>query len=130
MKWTEHQAFRFLVAGGANTIFGYGMYLLFNLMLDYRVSYTLSFVIGIFVSFVLNSLYVFRQPLRWGRLVVYPTVYLIQYIVGVACVWIFVGVFHQSEVFAPIPAIVISLPLTYVATRFIIKGKPNVATKH
>ena len=126
MKWFERQGTRFLVAGAANTAIGYGLYLLFNLVVDYRVAYSLSFALGIVISFVLNSVYVFRQPLRWARLIVYPAVYLLQYVVGLGCIWVFVDVMHQSEALAPFLAVAVSLPLTYVATRHILKGKPRV----
>ena len=68
MKWFERQGTRFLIAGAANTAIGYALYLLFNLLVDYRIAYSLSFALGIVISFVLNSVYVFRQPLRWARL--------------------------------------------------------------
>ena len=130
MKWFDRHGVRFLVAGAANTLVGYALYLLFNLAFDYRVAYTLSFAIGIVISFVLNSLYVFRQPLRWKRLIVYPAVYLLQYVVGLGCVWLFVDVMHQSELLAPFLAVAVSLPLTFVATRFVLKGKPHVTADH
>jgi putative flippase GtrA len=130
MKFSERQEFRFLVAGGANTAIGYGLYLLLNLAFDYRIAYSLSFAAGIVLSFVLNSLYVFREPLRWTRLLVYPAVYVLQYAIGIACVWAFVDLLNQPEALAPFPAIAISLPLTYIATRYIIKGGPGAAAKH
>lgn len=130
MKWPERQGVRFLVAGFANTVAGYLLYLALNLLVDYRIAYSLSFAAGIVASFVLNSLYVFRQPLRWSRLGVYPAVYALQYAVGLACVWLFVDVMHQPEAFAPFLAVAVSLPLTYVATRHILKEKPRVPAEH
>jgi putative flippase GtrA len=121
MKFSERQEFRFLVAGAINTSLGYALFLLLNLGLDYRIAYSLSFAFGIVLSFVLNSLYVFRQPLRWRRLAAYPVVYLLQYFVGMACVWFFVGVLDQPESLAPIPAIAITLPATYFLSRYILR---------
>lgn len=122
MKLIERQPVRFLSAGAVNTIIGYALYLALNLVVDYRVAYTTSYVAGIFLSFVLNSVYVFRQPLRWNRLVVYPAVYALQYAIGITCVWVFVDILGQPEALAPLPAVAISLPLTYFAARYIIKG--------
>lgn len=130
MRLSERQEVRFLVAGGVNTAVGYGLYLLLNLAMDYRVAYSVSFALGIVLSFVLNSVYVFRQPLRWGKLLVYPTVYALQYGVALACVWLFVDILGQPEALAPLPAIAVSLPLTYLATRFILKGHPDAAAKY
>jgi putative flippase GtrA len=122
MKWFNHQPARFLVAGATNTFIGYGLYLLLNLVVDYRAAFTTSYVAGIFLSYILNSVYVFREPLRWSRLMVYPSVYVLQYVIGIVCVWAFVDVLGQPEALAPLPAVVISLPLTYLAARYIIKG--------
>jgi putative flippase GtrA len=125
MRFFDRQELRFLVAGSINTIIGYALFLLLNLVLDYRFAYSVSFALGIVLSFILNSLYVFRQPLRWKRLAAYPVVYLLQYIVGMACIWLFVAVLNQPESLAPIPAIAITIPLTYYSTRYILKGNTD-----
>lgn len=125
MKWRDATAFRFLLVGAFNTVFGYALYLLFNLFLDYRIAYTVSFAIGIVVSFVLNSVFAFRQPLRWRRLLVYPAVYLLQYVAGLCIVWIFVDLLHQPEALAPLVAVAASLPLTFFATRFVLGARPG-----
>ena len=120
MRWHEREGWRFLVAGALNTALGYGVYLALNLVFDYRVAYTLSFAFGIVLSYLVNSLYVFRQPLRWKRLAVYPLVYLLQYAVGLLCVWVFVAKLRWPEALAPIAAIAVNIPLTFVATRYIL----------
>lgn len=125
MKFFDRQEFRFLVAGAINTVLGYALFLLFNVGLDYRLAYSLSYAFGIFLSFVLNSLYVFRQPLRWRRLAAYPLVYVLQYLLGMACIWIFVAVLKLPESLAPIPVIAITLPVTYYTIRYVLKGKPD-----
>lgn len=128
MRFIDRQEFRFLVAGSINTILGYALFLLLNLALDYRFAYSLSFACGIVLSFVLNSLYVFRQPLRWKRLTAYPAVYLLQYMAGMACIWLFVAVLDQPESFAPIPAIAVTVPLTFYLTRYALKGNADAPT--
>ncbi|MCY7353817.1 MAG: GtrA family protein [Lysobacter sp.] len=130
MKWPEREGFRFLVAGALNTAIGYGLYLLLNLAFDYRVAYTLSYLLGIVLSFVLNSRYVFRQPIRWKRILVYPVVYVLQYGLGLLFVWVFVGLLHQPEALAPIAAVAVSLPLTYFASRHILSAKPHAPAQH
>lgn len=130
MRWSNSEGARFLIAGGANTLLGYGLYLLLNLALDYRIAYTLSYVAGIGISFVLNSLYVFRQPLRWQHLAVYPLVYVLQYAAGLATVWLFVSVMGWPEALAPWAAVAASLPLTFIATRFVLRKRPDAAAEH
>jgi putative flippase GtrA len=130
MRWPDAAALRFLLGGAANTALGYVLYLLLNLFLDYRWAYSISFAAGIVLSFVINSVFVFRQPLRWRRLVVYPVVYAIQYCVGLAAIWLFVAVLRQPEHWAPLAAIALSLPITYIATRFVLGAKTDAASNH
>jgi putative flippase GtrA len=129
MKWSDSEGLRFLLAGGANTLIGYGVYLLLNTVFDYRVAYTLAFVAGILLSFVLNSVYVFRQRLRWRRLTVFPLVYLLQYAVGLVVVWTFVEVMRLPEPLAPWAAVAASLPVTYLAARYVLKPPTDVASQ-
>ena len=65
MKFFERSPVRFAIAGGANTAFGYLLYLLLNLMMPYTWAYTLSYLAGVVFSYVINALYVFRAPLSW-----------------------------------------------------------------
>lgn len=129
MRWREREGFRFLVAGALNTAVGYGMYLALNLMFDYRAAYTLSFAFGIVLSYLFNSIYVFRQPLHWKRLAIYPMVYVMQYLVGLLAIWIFVAKLRLPEAFAPIAAVAINIPLTFIATRYILTGDHHVQNR-
>jgi putative flippase GtrA len=57
-----HRFLKFLVVGGLNTAFNYGIYALFiYLGAGYFIAATMSFVIGIFVSFLSHGRYVFQS---------------------------------------------------------------------
>ena len=101
------------------------MYLTFNLALDFRLAYTASYLIGIFLSYWINSKFVFRAPLSWKRLAVFPGVYLLQYGVGLVLIWLFVNHLDISEMIAPLLVVPFSIPLTFLASRLVIKGKKH-----
>lgn len=125
MKFFETEFNRFLAAGVFNTVAGYAMYLTFNLALDFRLAYTASYLIGIFLSYWINSKFVFRAPLSWKRLAVFPGVYLLQYGVGLVLIWLFVNHLDISEMIAPLLVVPFSIPLTFLASRLVIKGKKH-----
>ena len=61
-----------------NTGVTYVIYLGFALFLPYTVAYTITTIIGIFLSYALNALFVFRRELALSAALQYPTVYLVQ----------------------------------------------------
>jgi putative flippase GtrA len=129
MRWFSPAFLRFLAVGAINTALGYGLYLLFNLVMDYRLAYTLSYVCGVLIAFVLNSLLVFHQPLRWKNLAIYPAVYVLQYGLGLLLVWICISVLHLPEAYAPLVVIPLTVPVTFAASRMILGKRTNAISK-
>lgn len=125
MKFFDTEFKRFLAAGAFNAISGYAMYLLLNLVLDYRVAYTTSYLIGVLLSYWVNTTFVFRSALSWKSFAAFPSVYLLQYFLGLVLLWLFVNQLDISEKIAPLLAVPITVPLTFLASRFIIKGRPH-----
>lgn len=130
MKLFDHQITRFILVGSLNTFIGYGLYLLFNLVADYRLAYTISYLCGILIGFLLNSLLVFRQPLRWKALVLYPMVYILQYVLGLFLLWISVSFFFMPETYAPLLVVVLTLPVTFLASRAILGKRSHATPQH
>lgn len=111
--------FRFLISGGVNTGATYVIYLLLLQVLDYRVAYSVAYVFGIVLSFLVNRLFVFKTHRGWRSIVLFPFVYLVQYLVSVAVIWGWVEMLDLSATVAPLIAIAITIPLTYVLSRFV-----------
>lgn len=116
---------RFLVAGVANTGLTYVVYLALLAAAPYRVAYTGSYAAGIVLSYALNTFYVFREPWSWKKLAAFPLVYVVQYLVGLVVVSLLVEVAGVPTTIAPLAAVLITLPTTYLASRAIIKARPN-----
>lgn len=111
------------MSGGLNTVLTYAVYLLLLIVVPYQVSYTIAYVLGVFLAFALNRFFVFRSY-RGGRSVVlFPLIYLIQYLVSMLVLWVWVDQLELSERVAPLIAIVITIPITYMLSRFIFLTK-------
>jgi len=123
MKSFSGEAVRFLIAGAANTAATYIIYLLALQIVPYRIAYTIAYALGIVLAYALNTRFVFRTPWRWKTLLAYPMVYLLQYGLGVACLSLLVERQWVSPELAPLLVVAITLPVTFVASRLLIKGK-------
>ena len=99
MKFSSREPIRFLLAGGFNTAATYLVYLGMLQVAPYRVAYTTSFAVGIMLGYAINTWFVFRVPWNWKKMVAYPLVYLIQYVVGLLLLSLVVerGWIPQSE---------------------------------
>jgi putative flippase GtrA len=117
-----HQVPRYLVAGAVNTLTSWLCYLLLLPWASYRLAYTASFAFGILLSFLLNCWFVFGVPLRWRRLLPYPGVYLAQYGVGLAVVWLAVEKAGLPAWSGPLVALAFTLPLGFLLTRRVLVG--------
>ncbi len=124
-QWRLQQSHRemllFLVFGGINTLLSYLIYLTGLLVVPYPVAYTFSFVAGIFISYCLNSVFVFREKLRVAKALQYPMVSIVQYVVGLGLLYLLVERAHVSKLVAPFVVVLLLLPLTYRLSRYIIR---------
>lgn len=112
---------RFLLAGGANTLFTLGVYWLLLPLMSYPVAYTASYAAGIVSGFALNTYLVFRARWSWIRLLAFPSVHAINYVVGMGVVWVAVALLGFAEWAAPLLAAILLVPLNFTLTRWLIK---------
>lgn len=89
--------------------------------MSYPIAFTISYVVGISLSYVLNSIVVFREHMSFSRAVRYPLVYIVQYILGMVLLFLLVHVLSMSEFLAPFVIVAVTIPITFVLSRRIIK---------
>lgn len=128
MKWSntrlaQNRGIRFLVSGGMNTAATYGIYLLLLNWLGYGPSYSVAFAAGILMSYFANRYFVFRAHQGIKTVLLFPLVYLLQYLVGLAVLWIWINLLDWDARLGPLATILISLPLTYVVSKVFFVGR-------
>lgn len=123
MKFIGTEFLRFALIGGVNSAATYLLYLMLLLVLPYMAAYTISYAMGILISYLLNSLFVFRTPLMLKKAVQFPLIYFIQYTFGAVALFILVEVLTLDAKFAPLAVLAISLPVSFGLTRFVLKGR-------
>lgn len=114
---------RFVFAGAANTGVTYLLYLALLVWIRYEIAYAMAYVIGIGISYVVNSIFVFRQPLAWRAAVAFPLVYVVQLVLGSALLKVLVDGMHVAEQYAPLLVVALMLPVTYFVSRRVVVGK-------
>lgn len=107
---------RFLMSGAFNTAVTYALYLVALRYWEPKTAYTLVYAAGICLAYVLNRAFVFRGHAGWRSVAATPLIYLVQYLFSLAViqVWVMAGL---PAWLAPLPAILLSIPLTYFLTR-------------
>jgi putative flippase GtrA len=114
---------RFLVSGGFNTALTYGIYLILLLVLPYKSSYTISYLTGILLAYILNRFFVFRSHRGLQSALLLPLIYGIQYILSMLILWCWVEKFGLNEKVAPLAAIALTLPITFIFSRLAFSRK-------
>jgi putative flippase GtrA len=112
---------RFIFFGAVNTAITFAIYVCLLWLVTYSVAYTISYVAGIFMSYWLNAMFVFRERLSIGRALQYPLVYLVQYLLGLGLLFLLVEVANISKVVAPLLIVVLTLPITFLLSRYLIR---------
>jgi putative flippase GtrA len=127
MRSTSTEFIRFVFVGAFNSFLTYVFYVLLLLFLPYMISYTVSYLMGIFLSYYLNSTFVFKKPIQLKKALEFPLVYLAQYLLGALLLFFLVDILAVNRLIAPILIIILTLPVTFLLSRFIVKGRQKVS---
>jgi putative flippase GtrA len=130
MRLFESEFVRFLIAGTANTLLIYLLYLLLLLVANYETAYSVSYLAGIILAYWLATRYVFRTAWSWRQFVRFPSVYLVQYLSGLALMLLFVEYFAIDARIAPWIIVAVQVPMTFLLSKRIVtpKGAAEVST--
>lgn len=115
------QVFRFLSAGGLNTGVTYLIYLGLIRITNYNVAYAICYLAGIALSYWLNLKFVFKTSGSLTKFILYPLVYLVQFLLGLLILNIFVRVLYLPKEYGPIAVVVLTLPVTYLLSKVVLE---------
>ena len=123
MRFTNKEFLKYLFSGGFNTLATYVLYLLLLNIWSYNLAYSISYISGIFISYALNSLFVFKEKISFRTFIKYPIVYVVQYLISLILLNVLIEYVGFSNKIVPIITIVITIPITFLLSKLIIKGK-------
>jgi putative flippase GtrA len=108
-----------MIAGASTTLATLGLYLLLLNFIPYALAYTVAFIAGIVMAYLLNSVFVFRAATSVRTFALFPLIYVVQYLVGLAVVGIWVDVFTLPDTLAALVAVAVTVPITYAMARWL-----------
>ena len=114
-----HQIFGFALSGTLSTLIMFGIYVVLNKFINYQLSYLISYTISVIALYFMNVI-VFKRSISLHTFLVFPLIYLLQYLIGAALLELIVR-FGFSVTLAPILAVILLLPLTFYLNRIVFR---------
>jgi putative flippase GtrA len=122
------QLVRFGLVGLVNTGTYYAMYLLFLMALPYLAAHVLAFSLSTVGSFFLNSWFTYRTRPTWRKFVLFPLSTAANFVITTGGVYLMVDVAGLSHRVAPLAAMVVAVPITFLVARLIMLRPEGAAT--
>jgi len=122
MKPLLHQALRFLLAGGLNTVLTLALYQLLLLWWPYPLAFSTAFVCGIVFTGLVYTRFVFEMPStarRFGHNALY---YLVSYTISLGLLAVLVDHFGIPERLAVFIGIAFMVPLNFFCLRGLLRS--------
>ena len=113
---------KFIIAGVLNALLTYTLYVLLATYYRYEIAYGLSYAAGIVISYLLNARYVFNEKYTLKTFFRYPLVYVFQYLLCFVMLYVLVEVMSLDKYLAPLIVIVLSIPFTFILSRFMLRS--------
>lgn len=117
---------KFNIIGIINFLVSQILYLtlLIRFNIQYLISYTITSVISICSSYLLNSKLTFKEKkFSLKKFILSILIYIFEYGLNMSIIILFVNVFNISKVIAPIIAKAFSTPPVFFLMRYVIKNK-------
>ena len=109
---------RFLIGGSLNTVITYAIFLVLSSVLHYVFAFTITFLIGIIVSYGLAGTFVFDTGFHRRSAIRFPFVYVFQYLFGLGALAILIDAFDVSRHAAMLTVIATGIPLNFALQRY------------
>ncbi|HDG9410351.1 TPA: flippase GtxA [Staphylococcus aureus] len=125
MKLTQTHAeiLKFIIVGGINTLNYYVVYLLLLKLLhiEYMISHITGFLVAFVISYYLNCYFVYRVKPTWRKFISFPITQIVDVSLQTVLLYVFVSWLNLPAEIAPFAGLVITIPITFVLSKWILK---------
>lgn len=125
MKLTQTHAeiLKFIIVGGINTLNYYVVYLLLLKLLhiEYMISHITGFLVAFVISYYLNCYFVYRVKPTWRKFISFPITQIVNVSLQTVLLYVFVSWLNLPAEIAPFAGLVITTPITFVLSKWILK---------
>jgi len=116
----KREFLRFLIGGGINTLATYLLFIALAAEIDQTVAYTITYIAGIALSYFVNAIFVFRKSASIHTALIYPVIYLVQYLLGLVILSLATMYFSIVKEAAMLIAIAANIPTTFLLSRWLL----------
>ncbi|EEV71391.1 flippase GtxA [Staphylococcus aureus] len=125
MKLTQTHAeiLKFIIVGGINTLNYYVVYLLLLKLLhiEYMISHITGFLVAFVISYYLNCYFVYRVKPTWRKFISFPITQIVNVSLQTVLLYVFVSWLNLPAEIAPFAGLMITIPITFVLSKWILK---------
>ena len=125
MKLTQTHAeiLKFIIVGGINTLNYYVVYLLLLKLLhiEYMISHITGFLVAFMISYYLNCYFFYRVKPTWRKFISFPITQIVNVSLQTVLLYVFVSWLNLPAEIAPFAGLVITIPITFVLSKWILK---------
>ncbi|MGN5882856.1 GtrA family protein [Staphylococcus simulans] len=120
---THFEIIKFIIVGGINTLNYYIVYLLLLKLIgvNYLFSHITGFIVSFVISYYLNCYFVYKVKPTWKKFIQFPLTQVVNMGMQTVLLYIFVQWFHISSVIAPFAGLIITIPVTFVLSKYILR---------
>ncbi|WP_436861516.1 GtrA family protein [Staphylococcus caeli] len=120
---TQYEIIKFIIVGGINTLNYYIVYLILLKLLDvnYLVSHISGFIVSFIISYYLNCYFVYKVTPTLRKFIKFPLTQVVNMGMQTLLLYIFVQWFHISSVIAPFVGLIITIPITFILSKYLLK---------
>lgn len=104
--------------GIVNTFNGVLFASLFSLILNSTIAFILGYGCSLVISYILNSIFVFKHTLSIIKFVKFCVSYIPNFLIQFVIVLVFLHYFHLNEVIVYAMAAALGVPITFLMVKF------------
>ncbi|WP_044266471.1 GtrA family protein [Bacteroides timonensis] len=113
---------RFIMVGVFATALHYGLYFIFQRLINVNIAYSIGYILSFIANFYLTSFFTFGKKPSWKKAFGFGGAHLINYILHISLLNLFLWL-GFSKALAPIPVFSIAIPVNFLLVRFVFKYK-------
>ncbi|EOB8062018.1 flippase GtxA [Staphylococcus aureus] len=120
---THAEILKFIIVGGINTLNYYVVYLLLLKLLhiEYMISHITGFIVAFVISYYLNCYFVYRVKPTWRKFISFPITQIVNISLQTVLLYVFVSWLNLPAEIAPFAGLIITIPITFILSKWILK---------
>lgn len=112
------QIVAFILTGSFSTLIMFILYICLYKRINYQYSYLIAYSISVIALYFMNLWFVFKKHISLRSALLFPFIYLLQYLVGAASLEILARL-GVTLTYAPLIVVIIMLPVTFLLNRIV-----------